>query len=335
MVVGTAITRPDEITRRFTARMANGQPHRPSHVIGIDLGGTNIKSGVSNGDGVLRCSAVTPTPALAGRASLLLALADTARARLREAQEHGLNPAALGIASAGWVDPNLGSVLYAPDNLRDWSGTEIKRNLEQALGLPVAVENDGNALAIAESEFGSAHSIKNFVCLTLGTGVGGGCYVDGKLLQGAHFLANGLGHMIVEREGRVCSCGRQGCFEAYANAKALLGYADNAWTSPEELIAAANNGDEKARRAVEAHAAWIGIGCVSIQNIFDPEVIVLAGGLAEKNPLLLRLVDRYLNSTDRAREFRQTRVVASALGYFGGVLGATAVARARIANLGG
>jgi N-acetylmannosamine-6-phosphate 2-epimerase/N-acetylmannosamine kinase len=333
VVVGTAITRPEEITRNFATRMMAGRSPPAPCVIGIDLGGTQIKSGVASG-GVLRCSAVTPTPAQAGRAGLLRALADIARARLEDARNLGFEPAALGVATAGWVDPRSGRVLYATENLPEWSGTELKRDLEEALGLPVAVENDANALAIAESELGAARTVANFVCLTLGTGVGGGCYVDGKLLRGAHFLANGVGHMIVEREGRACSCGRRGCLEAYANAQALLGFANHAWSSPQDLIAAANQGDAKARQAVETHAGWIGIGCVSLRALLDPELIVLAGGLALENPLLVRLVEESLRSPDRAWQFRPTRVVASTLGYSGGVLGATIVARKALADLG-
>jgi N-acetylmannosamine-6-phosphate 2-epimerase / N-acetylmannosamine kinase len=332
VVVGTAITRPEEITRRFASSMATTAQTTPRQVIGIDLGGTNIKSGVSNGDGVLRCSAVTPTPALSGRATLLLTLANVARARLDDARVQGLNPTALGIATAGWVDPRSGRVLYATENLREWSGTELKHDLEDALTLPVAVENDGNALAIAEHRFGAARDVDNFVCITLGTGVGGGCFIDGKLNHGAHFLANGIGHMIVERDGRPCSCGRRGCLEAYANARSLLKFANDAWTSPDDLIAAANNGNPKARQAVEAHAEWVAIGCISIHSIFDPEIIVLSGGLVEKNSLLLRLVEDRIRSTDRAWAVRPTRVVASTLGYYGGVLGAASLAQAEIRN---
>jgi predicted NBD/HSP70 family sugar kinase/putative N-acetylmannosamine-6-phosphate epimerase len=327
VVVGTAITRPEEITRRFAAGMAAPLPGTARHVIGIDLGGTSIKSGVSSGDGVLLCSAVTPTPALAGREALLQALVQVARARLDDAVGQGLKPAALGIATAGWVDPRSGRVIYATDNLRDWTGTEIGRELEGALGLPVAVENDGNAQAIAERAFGAGRDADNFVCLTLGTGVGGGCYADGRLIRGAHYFANGLGHMIVENDGRACTCGRRGCLEAYANAKALLEYGHGAWDSAEDLIASSNQGDTKARKAVETHAAWVGAGCVSIHNVLDPELIVLSGGLAQKNPLLLQLVGERLQSTDPAWKYRPMRVVASDLGYFGGVLGAAAIAQ--------
>lgn len=327
VVVGTAITRPEEITRRFAAGMGAQPPGTAEYVVGIDLGGTSIKSGVSGSDGVLRCSAVTPTPAHAGRETLLRTLVEIARARLNDAAAQSLKPVALGIATAGWVDPRSGRVLYATDYIPGWTGTEIARELQSVLGLPVAVENDGNAQAIAERTFGAGRKVDNFVCLTLGTGVGGGCYADGRLIRGAHYFANGMGHMIVEHGGRACNCGQHGCFENYANAKALLEYGNGAWSSAEDLIAAANRGDVTAQKAVETHAAWVGAGCVTIHNVFDPELIVLSGGLAQKNPLLLQLVGERLQSTDPAWKYRPMRVVASDLGYFGGVLGAVAVAQ--------
>ena len=327
VVVGTAITRPEEITRRFAAAMGARPLATDRHVIGIDLGGTSIKSGISGGDGVLRCSAMTPTPAQAGRENLLQTLVEIARARLADGAVHGLRPVALGVATAGWVDPRSGRVLYATDYIRDWTGTEIARELERALGLPVSVENDGNAQAIAERAYGAGRSVDDFVCLTLGTGVGGGCYAGGNLIRGAHYFANGLGHMIIERGGRACNCGQRGCFENYVNARALLEYGNGAWSSAEDLIAASQQGDSAARKAVETHASWVGAGCVSIHNILDPELIVLSGGLAQKNPLLLRLVGEQLQSTDLAWTHRPMRVVSSDLGYHGGVLGAAAIAQ--------
>jgi predicted NBD/HSP70 family sugar kinase len=107
----------------------------------------------------------------------------------------------------------------------------------------------------------------------------------------------------------------------------LLEYGHGAWDSAEDLIASSNQGDTKARKAVETHAAWVGAGCVSIHNVLDPELIVLSGGLAQKNPLLLQLVGERLQSTDPAWKYRPVRVVASDLGYFAGVLGATAIAQ--------
>jgi N-acetylmannosamine-6-phosphate 2-epimerase/N-acetylmannosamine kinase len=326
VVVGTAITRPEEITRRFASGMRPAPPpSRPA--VGIDIGGTNIKSGLSKGDGVLLLPAAIPTPAAAGRAALLRTVTDLARQRIGDARSQGLHPAAVGVATAGWVDPRSGRVLYATESLRDWSGAEVKKTLEEALDLPVAVENDGNALAIAERTYGAGRGIDDFVCLTLGTGVGGGCFVAGKLNHGAHFLANGIGHMTVERDGQACTCGRSGCFEAYANAQALLRYADQGWTSADQVIAAANGGDPRARRALQAHAEWVALGCISLQNVFDPALIILSGGLVENNPLLLRLVDERVGLADRARSVRTMQIVASSLGYYGGVFGAIALAQ--------
>ena len=325
VVVGTAITRPEEITRRFAARMGAASQAAARHVVGIDLGGTSIKSGVvSTADGRVLFPSATPTPAASGREGLLSALVRIARARLDDAAGSGLRPAAVGIATAGWVDPRSGRVIYATDNLPGWTGTEIGRDVGKALGLPVTVENDGNAQALAERVFGMGREVDNFVCMTLGTGVGGGCYVNGELNYGAHFLANGIGHMVIEPNGRACNCGKRGCFEAYTSAKALLEYGGGAWSSAEDLIGSTNLGDEVARQALETHAGWVSAGCDTIHNLLDPELIVLAGGLVQKNPRLPDLIERRLKAADRAWNYRAVRVVASDLGYFGGVLGAAA-----------
>lgn len=325
VVVGTAITRPEMITRRFAASMGARPQSATRHIVGIDLGGTSIKSGVvSTSDGRVHFSSVTPTAAASGREALLSALVKIARARLDDAKAHGLAPDAIGIATAGWVNPRSGRVIYATDNLPGWTGTEIGREMENALGLPVSVENDGNAQAIAERIYGAGREVDDFVCITLGTGIGGGCYVNGRLNHGAHFLGNGIGHMIVERNGRACNCGKRGCFEAYTSAKALLEYGRGLWSSAEELIGAAHRGDVVAQKALETHADWVSAGCDSLHKILDPKVIVLAGGLTQKNPILPQLIEARLRSTDRAWKYRATRVVASSLGYFGGVLGAAA-----------
>jgi putative N-acetylmannosamine-6-phosphate epimerase/predicted NBD/HSP70 family sugar kinase len=323
VVVGTAITRPEEITRKFAARMGARSQSADRYVVGIDLGGTSIKSGVvSIGDGRVLMSSVAQTDAASGREALLAALVKIARARIDDATGHGLKPDALGVATAGWVNPLSGRVIYATDNLPGWTGTELGRELENALGLPVAVENDGNAQAIAERIFGAGRDVDDFFCMTLGTGIGGGCYTHGRLNRGAHFLGNGIGHMIVERDGRACTCGKRGCFEAYTSAKALLEYGKGRWASAEELIASANAGEGVAQEALKTHADWVSVGCDSIRNILDPKLIVLAGGLTQKNPILAQRIEEQLKSTDRAWGYRPTQVLASNLGYFGGVLGA-------------
>ena len=194
-------------------------------------------------------------------------------------------------------------------------------------GLPVAVENDANALAVAEKQFGAAKGATDFVCITLGTGVGGGCYIGGRLNRGRHFFANALGHIPVVPGGAPCTCGKAGCLEAYANASALMRYAAHGnFSSCEEIIAAANSGNQTARCAIQALAKHLAIGGASIVNLLDPELLILAGGLAQNNSHLVTAFTEELKKRVTVWPARHLRVQASALGYSAGVLGAAAVA---------
>lgn len=328
VIVGTAITRPSAITRLFAA--AIGAAKSPEgDILGIDLGGTNTKYGVVTADGRLVREGFVPTPA-GGGAVLLAHLKSVARTLAGDARAAGLAPRALGIATAGWVDPHTGRVVYATENLPGWTGTRIAEELEAAIGLPVSVENDANALAAAESQFGAARGVSDFVCVTLGTGVGGGCYTGGRLNHGAHFFANALGHIPVVADGLPCTCGLKGCLEAYANAAALVRYAGGAFTSAEDVVAAANSGDLRARAAILTYARHLAFGAASIVHLLDPELLIVAGGIAQNNPLLLTALETELASRLTVAGRRKLRVAVSALGYYAGVYGAAAVVRERV-----
>lgn len=331
LIVGTAITRPEVITRTFAGAVEHWHRARDSKrlFVGIDLGGTQTKCGLVTNGGELLSHFSAPTPWNKGREGLLKHLEQCASTCLSEASERGLKPEALGLATAGWVDPDSGEVAYATENLPGWTGTPVGERLRRALGLPVAVENDANALAVGEKHFGAAKQATDFVCLTLGTGVGGGCYVGGRLNRGGHFFANALGHIPVAPGGLPCTCGKSGCLEVYANAAALLRYADHGnFTSCEAIIAAANAGEPTAQCAVKALAKYLGIGCTSIVNVLDPQMMILAGGLAQNNPLLVNLLTEELAKRVTVWRQRHLQVRASALGYWAGVLGAAAVAAA-------
>jgi predicted NBD/HSP70 family sugar kinase len=123
----------------------------------------------------------------------------------------GAQPKALGIATAGSMNTETGAVAYVADNIPGCTGAPIGEELNQATGLPVAVENDANAAAIAEKRFGAAKDVKSFICMTLGTGMGGGCYIDGKLNRGNHYFADAVGHLAIHPKGLACTCGRRGC----------------------------------------------------------------------------------------------------------------------------
>ncbi|MBK9171143.1 MAG: putative N-acetylmannosamine-6-phosphate 2-epimerase [Bryobacterales bacterium] len=324
VVVGSAITRPADIARRFVRVMDRRET---ALVAGIDLGGTNTKFGLVGGRGAIAHEGTEPTPR-GGRDVLLDHLKRVGRRCLDLAEA---KPLALGVATAGWVNPHTGRVAYATENLPGWTGTDIAGELRAALGVPVAVENDANALAVAEKHFGAARGARDFVCITLGTGVGGGCYVGGRMNSGGHFFANAIGHMPLVPDGLPCSCGQRGCLEMYANAAALVRYAgDPALASAEDVILAANAGALPARRAIATFAQFLARGCAGVVQLLDPELIVFSGGVAQNNPLLLPALEEELSRIVTVWPQRGLNLRISDLGYHGGVLGAAAIALERL-----
>jgi N-acetylmannosamine-6-phosphate 2-epimerase/N-acetylmannosamine kinase len=329
IIIGTAITRPEMIARKFVSAIEGWRRLHDTQrtFIGIDLGGTNTKSGLVTDRGELVWQSVAATPCNEGRKALLKHLEQCVSTCSDEAERRGLEPQAIGLATAGWVDPASGEVVYATENLPGWTGANPGAYLREVSGLPVAVENDANALAVAEKRFGAAKNATDFVCITLGTGVGGGCYIRGRLNRGRHFFANALGHIPVAPGGAPCTCGKSGCLEMYANASALMRYAAHGnFTNCEEVIAAAQAGDQTATCAIKALARYLAVGCASIVNLLDPEMLILAGGLAQHNPLLVSFLTEELAKRVTVWPERHLRVQASTLGYSAGVLGAAAVA---------
>lgn len=328
VVVGTAITRPSDTARSFAVAIENEylRRNRVSCAIGIDLGGTQTKYGVVRSDGALLFKSAVETPARFGGRAVLDNLKHVAEAATQQAKDAGYNPVAIGIATAGWVEPDTGRVVYATGNLPGWTGTRIGEELALSSGLPVAAENDANALAIGEKHFGAARLLENFVCLTLGTGLGGGCYVGGVLNRGTHYFANQVGHIPLVPGGVPCSCGMQGCLEPYVNAAALMRYAGGSYASAAHVIAAANAGEKTALEAVRTLGQHLARGCATFVALLDPQALILGGGLTENNPLLISALCDELAQLVRPWQDRGLRVIPSELGYHGGVLGAAALA---------
>jgi putative N-acetylmannosamine-6-phosphate epimerase/predicted NBD/HSP70 family sugar kinase len=331
VIVGTAITRPREITRRFADAIESEarRRHTRRYFIGIDLGGTNIKSGIVSDDGELIASAVTATPAREGAEAVLRQLKKAARNCLDEARGRGITLSAIGLATAGWVNPQTGQVIYGTDNILDWTGSEPGREIRKACGLPTAVINDANAVAMAEKYFGAARGVDDFLCITLGTGVGGGIYLGGRLHQGRNFVANAVGHIQIENDGLPCACGKRGCLEAYANAGALERYAMGKFSSAAEIISAAGLGDISARQAIRTYARHLAKGCMAAIHLLDPALLIFAGGLTQNNPVLLADLKRELAGMLLLPELRRLEIRFSQLGYAAGVIGAAAAAKER------
>ena len=328
VVVGTAITRPSDITRGFSAAIESEylRCNEVSEAIGIDLGGTQTKYGIVRSDGAVLFRSAVETPAQSGAEALLESLKRVTQIATRYAQDGGYKPVAVGVATAGWVDARAGRVVYATGNLPGWTGTRIGEELSAVAGLPVVVENDANAFAVGEKHFGAARPFTDFVALTLGTGLGGACYIGGTLNRGPHYIANQIGHVPFESNGLPCSCGMRGCLESYVNAAAMIRYAGDSCQSTAEIIAAANAGEKQAGDAIRILGRHLARGSATLIALLDPQALILGGGLTENNPLLVSVLEEELPKLLHPWEHRRLHLLPSELGYHGGVVGAAALA---------
>lgn len=309
-------------------------------VIGIDLGGTNVKGALVTHEGQVIDEARVPTDAAEGAERVVGRMAEVCR-RLglaAEAADHEV--LGLGVGAPGPLDSSLGVVVRCP-NLPGWDHFPLAERLRARTGLAVSIENDANAAAVAEAWCGAGAGRRHVVTITLGTGVGSGVIVDGALLKGRGFGGE-LGHMIVREGGRLCGCGARGCLEAYASASAVARRAAEtlgeggpavrrsvlAGTVPtcESVFRAAAEGDDLALRVVNDTARYLAAGLASVVNIFHPEVVVLTGGMIRAGEdLVLGPTRKYLAHLALRECLEGVQIMLSPLQDRAGVLGAAAV----------
>ncbi len=267
-------------------------------VLGIDIGGTNLVVGSVAEDGsVLHAMASEPTHAEAGATAVvdrLVALAERAIARTRR-EVPGAQIAGVGVGAPGPLDTRSGIVLLTP-NL-GWVNMPLRKIIHDRLGLPTALDNDANCAVLGEWWVGAARGARHAIGITIGTGIGGGLVLDGKLYHGASDVAGEIGHTTIDTEGRRCKCGNYGCLEAYASGpniamRAIEAAEAGAETSLSRLVEgdlrkitaqtvyeAAREGDELALEVVNDTAKFLGAGIANLLNIFNPEVVVVCGGV--------------------------------------------------------
>lgn len=284
--------------------------------IGIDIGGTKVLAGVVEEGHVARV-ATAETPGRAVPVSEVeRVLADVVR-RVAD----GGPVASVGLAAAGFVDTTRHRVAFAPH--LPWRGDDVVTRLSERLGCPVALDNDANCAALAESRLGAAQGAGSALLVTLGTGIGGAVLHRGELWRGAGGMAGEFGHAQVVPGGRPCECGQVGCWEQYCSGNALRRAAPGFVDGP-AVTAAAHAGDPTALAAFAEIGGWLGIGLANLVAAFDPELIVIGGGVSAAGDLLL----------DPAREMLATRlvggpfrtipsIVVATLGSRAGMIGAT------------
>jgi glucokinase-like ROK family protein len=331
VVVGSAITRPGTITANFLRAIDAPVSHGIAHAIGIDIGGTAIKAAIVNSTGEVSSHISIPTQASGGRAVIAASLLEAVRQTLATASVHSIGLTGIGIASAGAIDAKNGTVFAATENLPGWAGFDIRGFLAGHTTLPIFVENDAQAAALSELHYGAGRGLSSFVALTIGTGIGGGLVVDGKLQRGQHGFAGTIGHQVIRFDGEPCNCGRNGCLEAYVSTAALI----RAYQAPKPLegddatkvrnIAnLAIAGDPAARAAYTTLATHLAEGLANMFNILDPEAVIVSGGLIEGQPTFLEELQQKTQSLLHFGTKRPPRILHATAGHYAGVQGAAA-----------
>ena len=341
VVVGSAITRPGTITTTFVEALKRASPTKSSrYVIGIDIGGTAIKAAVVREDGDLLFPHDLPTMAKDGRNGIAHALKTVVEEILSKIKEADLDVVGIGVASAGAIDSKNGTVFAATDNLPGWAGFDIRGYLQPSTGLPVYVENDAHAAALAELRFGQGRNVSSFAAITIGTGIGAGVVIDGRLIRGTHGFAGTIGHQTIQFDGRPCNCGRRGCLEAYVSTEALIHeylqlhpgrpvFSDNSGLA-HEISNLSLAGDPTARDAYKRLASYLSEGLANISNLFDPELIILSGGLIQDHTYFIEEVQKLTEDKLHFGKQRPPKMVPAKARRYAGVQGAAASALIQI-----
>ena len=313
------------------------------YAIGIDLGATKTEAALVDASGRIADRQRTPTEATKGPDHVIETIVSMVSAHhLRNA---GRRVSAIGVGVAGQVDSEKGVVRRAP-NL-DWRDFPIRERLEAAIGLPVAVLNDVQAITYGECRRGVGRGTRDLVCVFAGTGVGGGIVIGGELVRGSTGNAGEFGHMTIDQGGPPCSCGNRGCLEAFVGGWAIARRArekvsaepsagatllrlagDDLKRMSAALVGqAASQGNLLAQALIEETGTALGVGLAAIVNAFNPELLILGGGVVEGLPNLVEIAERELGRRALAAALKPLRVVRSKLGADAGVIGAALFAR--------
>lgn len=305
--------------------------------IGIDLGGTNIAVGIVSKEGKIVKKMSVPTGAHRPFEEIFQDMADCIRKLLSETGISESELESIGIGSPGCLDSQKGILIFA-GNFKYGKSVNYRELMKKHFDLPVYIGNDANAAALAESKVGAAKGVKNCVMVTLGTGVGGGIIIDGRIYEGYLSAAGELGHIVLIHDGEACTCGRKGCWEAYASVTALIRQTKEAMkANPDSIMNqtpfdkvngrtsfdAARKGDKAALKVVSKYQEYIADGLANLSNILSPEIIVIGGGICKEGDYLLGPVKEMMQKrVFGAGLLPERKMVVAQLGNDAGLIGA-------------
>jgi len=306
--------------------------------IGIDIGGTKISAGVVDSSGNLIDSSKCSTPAEGGK-ELISSVVNLVKELNKKHEIKGI-----GISIAALISSDYGTIVGAP-NIANLSKLNFANEIKEEFKLPIIIENDANAAMWAEFKFGSAKGLNPVMFFIIGTGVGGGLVIDGKLFKGANGIGAEFGHMCVVPNGLLCGCGAKGCIEQYASGGALIRYANEALLAnpdkSEEVLSfgegklsgtaltkAAKAGNELALAAFSKQADWLGLACASYSLIIDPQAIIIGGGVVDAGELFLAPVRAAMRKyMPFAESHVPPKIIAAKFGNDAGLIGAADLVR--------
>jgi glucokinase len=311
---------------------------RAKTTIGVDIGGTSVRAGVVDRYGTVLDTARAPTPTSEGALEDAIVSAVSGLAAVHRVT-------AVGLAVAGFVTTDRRSVMFAPHLA--WRDAAVADRISARLNLPVVLEHDANAAVLAEHRFGAARGARVALLVAIGTGIGGGLLLEGKLFRGAYGVAPELGHLSLVPGGRPCPCGKKGCWERYCSGTALATTAvellarhagrstvlgrevamDKRSVTGRKVAAAARDGDPLAQRAMAELATWLGEGLALVADIYDPEIVVIAGGVSESAPLFLDEAREHYKKLITGAGYRPlARIRTAQLGDEAAMVGAASLA---------
>ena len=312
--------------------------------IGIDLGGTNIATGIVDEDGNILHKLSIPTGASRHYTKIVETMANSAIMVCSEAGVDIGSITSIGVGSPGSCDFENGVLLYA--NNINFKNVPIRTEIQKYIDLPVFLENDANVAALAEY-YTLGKQMKCFIAITLGTGVGGGIILDGHIYSGFNGAAGELGHMVITKDGHPCTCGRKGCWETYASATALvrltrevmqqnpdstmwqIANGDIGRVGGKTSFFAAKQGDKAGQQVVDQYLQYVSVGIANLINIFQPEMLVIGGGVSKEGDYLLDPIKKYIkNETYNSSGMETTKLGIATLGNDAGIVGAAFLGKA-------
>jgi len=301
-------------------------------IIAIDLGGTNLKCALLDSSLKIKAKNSFSTKSFNNRVKLIRGITDSIKSFILN---QGLTRGAvlgIGIGLPGPVDTFKGVVHFLP-NIPGWKKVGLKKILEQETKLPVFMDNDAKLMALAEYKNGAAKGYKNVLCLTLGTGVGGGLIIDGSLYRGRDNAAGEIGHLPLNENGPLCGCGKQACLEAYIGNSRIIKYARKLFNQKitlEQVSRLAKNNNRKAIKFWKQVASHLGIALSGAVNLLNLDAIIIGGGVAEAGEVLFGTIERTILLRAMSVQAKRVRVFKARLGNDAGIIGAGYLVKERL-----